>query len=413
LDGGPEQSGARLQKTWVAADQIASSATNFGASALTAGLLTAAGFGAVSVAFAIYVIIAGAARAWACEPLVLVASHVEPGERSRLISFCLGTALAFGVVSGAATAASAAVLRGSPGAALLMLAVCLPGLLVHDSARYALVIQGRSRVAFESDVIWMAFSIATLMGLRVANIASVPLAVGAWGLGATLAALWATRGSGVRPTFRPRIWIDRVRHLSPILTLEFAIVHASSAMTLVLVTALTANLAQTGEFRGAQVLLGPTAMCFAATSLYLRPVLVRAYRSGESIVPRAVRESMYNTAVCLTWIVAVLLVPRFIGTRVFGLTWDGARSLVPIVSLSFIGLGAAAGAIDALRATGKLSAVVRVRALIAVVVLLSMFLFARLVEDHGAIIGFGVGSLLGSGLAWVVALRSDSLRRRP
>lgn len=402
--------GARAQKFWVAADQIASSATNFGAAALTAGLLTAAGFGAVAVAFAVYIVIAGASRSWSSEPLVFVASDATPHERDHLIAAALGAAVGFGVLSGMAALALGWFLGGSVGSAIMVLAVCLPGLLAHDAGRYALIIQGRSRQAFESDAIWMAFSITILMWLRIENVDSVPLACGAWAMGASPAAVWAIRGTGVVPVRRVRTWIVRIRDISPTLTLEFFIVHASSSMTLVLVTALTADLAQTGAFRGAQVLLGPAAMCFAATSLYLRPVLVRAHRNGESLLPRAIRESTYNTVASIIWIGIVLLVPRFVGTRVFGATWDGARSLVPIVSISFLGLGAAAGAIDAIRASGELRAVVRIRAIVAAVVLASMFAGARLMDERGAITGFSIGTLLGAAVAWWMALRSEALR---
>jgi O-antigen/teichoic acid export membrane protein len=401
---------AQAEKVWVGADQIASSATNFAASALTAGLLTAAGFGAVSLAFGVYIVVAGASRAWTAEPLLLVASNTEPRERDRLISSALGASLSIGAVAGAVTALVGFLVGGTVGAALVALGIGFPGLLTHDTSRFALVMQQRARRAFESDVIWMIFSVVTLMYLRVTNLDSVGLATAGWTLGATFAAFWAVRGTVTRPTRHTRSWLVRILPIAPMLTAEVAIVQVSSSVLLIFVTALTANLTQTGAFRGALVLLGPAAMCVAATSLYLRPIMVRFHQQGRSTLRKAAQESGFNAVFCGVWLAVVMLIPNEIGIRIFGATWEPARELVPIVSLSFLGLGLMSGPLDALRSSGALKALVRVRALIAVTVLISMVVGARLLDTRGAITGYSVGSALGALVSWFAALRSDELR---
>lgn len=405
---------AQAEKAWVGADQIASSATNFAASALTAGLLTAAGFGAVSLAFAVYVVVSGASRAWSAEPLLLVASNTPDTERDRLVGSALGASLSVGVIAGMLSAAVGLMVGGSVGAALIALGIGFPGLLTHDTCRFALVMQRRARRAFESDAIWMVFSVAILMYLRITNLDSVGLATAGWTMGASCAALWAVGGTRTRPKRDARSWIQKILPYSPMLTVEVAIVQASSSVLLIFVTALTANLTQTGAFRGALVLLGPAAMCVAATSLYLRPIMVRFHQQGHSLLRKAAQESSFNAVFCSVWVAAVLLIPRDFGIRLFGATWDSARDLVPIVSLSFIGLGVMSGPLDALRSGGALGVLVRIRALIAVTVLVSMFAGARLIESHGAIVGYSVGSALGAAVSWLAALRTHELRsRRP
>lgn len=387
-------------------DQALSSATNFGGSALAAGLLTASDFGAFSVAVAVTMIVLGISRAWAGNVLMIVApTQSEADFRASEVGAAIAS-LVIGVAGSVLVAAASLAVAPPTRSALLTLACCLPFIVVQDSFRYAALSHNESGRACISDAAWMIGLITFLMILRVSNTDSLVLAVLAANATAALGLVAAHRRV-IRRVWFPRLavaWFRQWAHLSARLTGEFLVATASSVVPLVLVTALNADLQQAGALRGAQSLLGPVTVVFAASTIYFQPTMVRVYRSGGSVVGAAVEQSAATTVVAVGWTATVLVVPDSIGVRVFGASWDGTRDIVGIIGVSFIALALSSGPLTALRSRGQLNAGLISQLIVAIAVIVSM-VGGGLLFRQGLLRGFAFGNLVGAGFCWLVFLR--------
>ncbi len=415
LDRGADQPDSRSnEKFYIFADQAASSSTNFGASALAAGLLTASNFGAFSVVFAIYVVVLTGCHAWGADALMVIAPSKVDSERRALIEGAGTTTFVIGCLVGIALVATSPLFEGQTRLAVLCLAPCLPGLMLQESMRFGLIIQNQARRAFVNDAAWMVLSFSILILLRRTDTDSMPLAVLAWGLGATPAAVWGLSQAGSALSIpQASDWVRLTRPISMPMSLEFVLATASGFVMVLLLASLSDDLSEAGALRGAQVLMGPVAVVLAASAMYLRPAMVRSHAKHESVLPIALRQSAVNLAVTLGWIGILAIIPRSVGTKVFGFTWDSARSLYVLVGLAFAAVAIASGPTAALRSQGRLRTALYVRALSAVSVLAGTVLGAVSPTPHGPLKGFVMGTAVIPLIAWVGFLRLDSPSSKP
>lgn len=391
---------------WVTlADQAASSLTNFGGSALAAGLLTTTTFGAFAVATSVLVIVVGVARTWSGLVLMIVAPDKPEEAYQDLLAGALSTSLAVGVVGSTLAAASSTLLSGEIGRALLVLAVCIPIICIQDAYRFGSLSRGRPTEALWNDLAWFLGVLAGLMVLRRLDYASLTLALLAANATAILGVIVAVRSSAALPDRSSMTrWVRRHGTVSLRLTAEFGVAIASGLVPLILVTAWNADLAAAGSLRGAQVLMGPVAVVFAASTLYLQPKMVNLHRRGEAVVALARQQSMFNVVVALQWGAVAYLTPSFVGVRLFGASWEGMQGVIVPVALSFIGLAISTGPLTAFRSRGQLSAGLIAQVMIALIVISATMLGGVLVSD-GLIRGFAAGSLLGAIGSWILFSR--------
>ena len=389
-----------------AADQAASSATNFGGSALAAGLLSSTDFGAYAVAVAAYLIVLGFVRTWTSDVLMVEAPGMEPNRIAHLASGAVTVSALMGVAGGAAIASAALVNDGRSSSALVALAVCLPVLTVQDTCRFCAIVQGRPSGALRSDLCWFVVAIAGLMVLRRTDTALVALAVLAWAAAALPAAFLGVRVTASRlelSTVMP--WLRSARRLSLRLSSEFAVVSLGGFTTLVLLTGLSNNLADAGALRSAQVVLGPLTVLFAASTMYLQPIMVRRHIAHQKISSIAQRQSGINTAAAVVWLSIALLIPSAIGVRVFGASWAGASAVQFLVGVPFIGLALSSGPITALRSRRQLNSGLALQVTVTAIVLVCTAIGLVSDSTHGELKGFAIGNLVGGCAAWVIYLR--------
>jgi hypothetical protein len=397
-------------KSWVVADQIASSATNFAGSALAAGLLTAGDFGSWSIGFTAYVLVLAATRTWAGDVLLLVV----PAERQSDKVYASGAttlALAVGTVTGVCFLVLGLLPDGSLGAALTALGLVLPTMLVQDAIRYSLLAQGRAREACLNDTIWFGLAVAGLMILRLTDTDSVFLAMLAWGAPTIVCSAVGLLQTGAAPQrANLSIWIHRVRHLSSRISAEYVVFIISSMSFLITVLGVTRDMSSVGAVRGAQVLLGPSTVIFAATTIIVTPQMVRRHREGEPIVRTGIRQSIINAVAIIAFGTAALMTPDAIGVRIFGATWDPAVAKLPIIALAFLGAAASTGALTIMRARGAVGRSLRLHAALAVVVFLATGLGLAAAGSEGAILGYSLAAACGPLLLWSGALGVNSAK---
>ena len=395
----------RREHVEVTLDQLASSATNFGAAALAAGLLTEAGFGAWSVAFAVYLVALAAVRAGASDVYVLGHSAHDTSTRQLTAAHATRASAWIATCAGTFTCLYAITVADGPTrSSLLAVGLSMPGLLLHDTMRQVAIAESRTLAALASDCAWLVATTAGLMVLRIQNIQTVAGAVLCWSIPPAIAA-FLLRGHAPTSTSQTLSWLRMHRSLIRRLGIEAIVLTVSSSGMLILLTAWNANLEQTGALRGAQVLMGPAAIMAAAAGLYLRPRLVRQLAAGKSIDRTLVAQSMLGLGATMVVLVAALLTPDAIGTRIFGSTWAGAQDVVTIVSLGFFGVALASGPVSGLRASQRLDPLIMYRVFAAAVVLIATYIGGRALNENGAIVGFGCGNILAAMASWYVLRR--------
>jgi len=390
------------KKLPVFVDQALSSATNFGASALVAGLLTAPDFGAYALAFTFYLVALGLSRSWTSDPLlVLWSASSDQALSERAVAHAAHVAAALGSAFALVALVIGLVVRGSSGEAMLVLAVLLPFALVQDVWRFGLVMLERPWRACVSDSIWLVVAIASIMSLRLADNRSLPLAMAAWMVGAVPGALIGFRQ--VSSTWhRPNVirWLSQVRALSRSISAEFVVLTVSGYLMVVVLAGL-GSLDDAAAVRAAQIIMGPVTVVFAGAAMYVIPEMARASLGGGWRTYRIGQiQSGVLAAVATGWLLAALLIPDFIGERVFGASWAGASDVLLVVGLAYVGNAATTGAVSGLRAMGWARLSLRLRLVAAALIIGGTAAGSFHSMPTGALAGFAAGSCLAVATWW-------------
>jgi hypothetical protein len=386
-------------------NQSLSSLTNFGGSALAAGLLTATDFGAFAIAVSVLTIALGLSRTWSGLVLMMTAPGATEADYDEQLSGAVGLSACIGGGAALITAGAGWAVGGSVGTALLALAPLIPIVNMQDAYRFGALSRSDVTTANWNDGAWFVGSIAGLMTLRLTNTDSLSLAllfaVGTAGLGLAVAVRRMTvlpRWNATRQSFLS--WSK----ISFRLSAEFVVAITSNVAVLVIITAWNADLQQAGALRGAQVLLGPLAVLFAASTLYMQPAMVERHRSRESVLPLARRQSIVNVMATVAWVALAAWLPADVGVRIFGASWAGLQDIVVVVGIAFLGLAISSGALTALRSRGQINAGLATQALTALIVLVTTAV-GGLLASQGTLRGFAVGGVLASVVAWYALTR--------
>ncbi|RAY11387.1 hypothetical protein DPM19_30655 [Actinomadura craniellae] len=384
------------------ADQALSSVTNVALTIVVAREVGPAGLGGFAVAYAAYLILVGLCRAVTCEPLLV---RYDTGSWRAGAAAATGTALVAGTAGGFGLLAVAAVLGGPAGAALLPLALLLPGLLVKDAWRFVFVVAGRPGRALLNDGVWALGQAVALGWVVVAGRPSAGAFVAAWGLAALPAALFGAVQSGVWPApLRARGWLREHRDLLPGYTVDFAARMGGRQIAFLTVGAL-AGLPALAAIRAAEVLFGALNVVLQAVPMLAVPPAVAAWRRSAAALRVLVRNLTAGlVALALGYGALALLVPDPVGRALVGETWSGAESVLLAQCALFVTIAAVAGPAVGLRALGDARRGATVRLL---VVPLSVGLGAAgawSAGASGALYGLALANLAGLVL-WVRLFR--------
>ncbi len=379
---------------WGLIDQGLSSATNFGGSVLAARALTASEFGAFAVGFAVYLIALGISRAWSSEPLQIRFSAARGAQQQGAIRSSAGASLAIGVGVGLISGAAGLVIGGQVRGVLLALALLLPGLMLQDLWRFALVMTGRSRAAAINDAIWMTTMVGLFAILESSLSAWAGIAV--WAAGASVAAAAGSIQISAFPSLSIRTWWSSHAQLGWPYSGEFLL---TTGVTYALTFGVAARqgLTETAGFRGAHVLMGPLNVIFFGAGMQLVPTMVRrAGRSLHSMSRTVVATSTTLVAVSLSWVLMIIFIPTRVGEMLMGDSWKETSDLVIVVAAGTVASAATSGPRLGLKALGDARRAFRVRLLLSPIVLL--------LGGGGAIISGAIGAAFGLSAAGVISI---------
>jgi O-antigen/teichoic acid export membrane protein len=379
---------------WGLADQAVSSLTNFAVSLYVARSLGAVQFGAFSLAYVTYSFALNASRGLSTDPLLVRFSGAEPRAWRRAVGSCTGTALAVGLVAGAAMLAVAVLLGGTARVAFLAMGLTMPGLLLQDSWRFAFFAAGRGSQAFLNDMIWAAAMLPALLALKMTGHETVFWFVLAWGASANVAAAAGPFQARVIPKILDAwTWVMRHRDLAFRYLAENTIFSGSTQLRITFLGVI-AGLAAVGYVQAAQTLMGPFLAALMGISLVTVPEAARVLQNS----PRQLRIfclliGVGSALAALAWgVVLMFALPRGLGELVLrSRLWRPTYPLILFVTLTVMGTCFTIGASAGLRALG--SSRRSLRAMIfssAVLVVLSI---------TGAITGGALGTVRATAMA--------------
>ena len=331
-----------------------SSLTNAAVSIYAARTLSAAHFGAFSLAYVTYSFALNASRGLATDPLMVRFSGTDVPTWRRAVARCTGTATTVGLVGGVVVLGVAALFSGTARYAFFALGLTLPGLMLQDSWRYAFFALGRGSGAFFNDLIWALVMVPGLLFLRAIHHQQVFWFVFAWGASATVAALAGPLQARVIPRLTATwSWIRDHRDLGPRYLAENTANSAASQLRLYGV-GIILGLAAVGYVQASLTLMGPFMVIFMGFSLVTVPEAARILRrSPQHLRLFCLLVGGGLAVAALAWGAALLVaLPRGLGQWLLGPIWRPAYPLVLPVAVGLAGACAIAGASAGLRGLG-------------------------------------------------------------
>jgi O-antigen/teichoic acid export membrane protein len=386
---------------WLFVDQGFSSLTNFLVAVAVARVATSAEFGAFSIAVTIYYFLLELVRPLALEPLLIRYSGKDGASTRAAASGAASTALAVGVFSGAVLLAAGAVGPDSVRPVLTALAVVLPGLLVQDACRYALLAAGDARFAALTNVVWTVVSLCVFVVLSATAAADAGSLLLGWGLAGTLcAAVGLVRTRSRLAPGRVSAWLREHRELSPRFVVEYLIDAGAFQLTILLV-GLIGGLSALGALNGARLLLGPVGVVFLAMAGLAVSEGSRLRDARDRRLVPAIRiVGVALTLLTLAWTAMLLLLPTDVGVALLGETFAEAEALLPLLGLYWAARGAIVSAKWGLRIFAAARNSLRAMSLVAPMTLIGGAVGAVLGDATGAAIGLAAASAAGAGVWW-------------
>jgi hypothetical protein len=358
-------------------------------------------FGAFAIGITVYYILVEFVRPLAFEPLLIRYSGKDPAAQRHAASGATSAALVVGLASGTLVLCTAVPVPDTVRPVLVALALILPGLLVQDACRYALLAAGRARDAAVNDILWAVLSVGALTALSLTTSGEAGVLFLAWGMAGTVCGVVGLVQVRALPTLRAgRAWVREHRDLSPRFVAEYVIDAGSFQLTVLLVGAV-GGLSALAALNGARLLLGPVGVIFLALSGL---AVSEGARLREALDPRLVPAIRLMggvlTVLPLVWVVALLALPRDVGVALLGDTFASAYAVLPVLGLYWAARGAISAAKWGLRVFAAARSSLRAMSIVAPVTLFGGVSGTVLGGAAGAAAGLAVASIAGAFLWW-------------
>lgn len=347
---------------WGLLDQILSSVTNFALNILVARAVSPRDFGAFSLAYATYALALGATRALALDPLVVRFSRASEGQWRSAAGRAAATALVIGAVIGLLIVLAAAVAPAGLRSAYVLLGIALPGLLLQDAWRFTFFATGRGDQAFLNDLVWAAALFPAVALLLATDNQSITSLMAVWAAAGWIAAAVGLAQSKILPRLDQTFsWLREQRDLTLRYFGEFVVSNGATQLSVFLIGAL-ATLADVGQLRAGQIILGPLNILFQGAGLVAVAETSRLLADS----PRKLDHAIFTISGVLVvgsmaWVVIAFLLPASLGHTLMGGNWEGGRALLLPFTISIVGYALAYGPMTGLRALAAAPASLRAR----------------------------------------------------
>lgn len=394
-----QTAGRRLSVITV--DQAIAGASNVLIAVLAARLLGVASFGLFGIVFLVYVLIQGVSRALVCDPLLV---HPVEGQ-ARLgevigTSCVLGPALATGVL---VAGLGARMFDARLGNALVVLAVCVPLLILQDLGRYVAFTLRRPASALVLDLAWLGLQTVAVGCLFVTDTRTLPWFIAAWaGSGALAGALIFAQHRGTR--FRLGLsWLGYTWSFSWRYLISYTSTIGAALAASVAVGGIAGSKAL-GGLQGAMLLVRPF-MTFQVAAIAASIGEVSHGGAHDPLLRRHVtRTSAITTAIALVNMVLLLVLPDPLGRAVLGASWDTAKPLLFATGVQIVFLGVMTGVRAGLLGTRAIRKVMVIDVTTTVLILVVTIPGAVIDGARGTLWAITIGQAVMAAVWWTTFL---------
>ena len=376
---------------WNLGDQILSAASNVALSIIVANSVDKYVFGAFAIAFVVFGVGIALARSIVGQPLQIRYAAAPPHEQHAAIGRAHGLAVVLGLALGAVCALASIPMSGALAQALLALSVCLPGLLLQDSQRLTFFAIGKAWGAVVIDTVWTLAQFGALAALILAGRTQIDELMLGWGVSAALSAVVGAVLLRVVPRVTAWLaWLREIRDLVRYLLAEYILGLGASQVSVLLVGVIAAPQA-VGAIRAAQTLLGPLNILGGACFNFTVPEIARRTHltaKQRLLAGHAVSGLMGSATV--VYVVALLLIPDWLGEKIFSDSWAGAAGVLLPLGISALFSSLANGLAGVLYGLGRADRTFRINLLKAPVIVVAVLGGTWLGGAFGAACGMAV-----------------------
>lgn len=327
-------SSTRNGVAWGLLGHVASSAANFVVIILAARALTPGDFGAFVVAMTWILTVAIVVRGLTSD--VLASAHsADSDERLRwAVRVAATTALIASLPPAVLSVLISLMVDETLAPAMLVAAVLMPGIVLQDYLRYALIVRRKAKAMFLNDLFWGVIQVPFLLVAAALGSAAWVLLL-AWGLGGVAAAVLGMVQAGTwfaRPAAAGG-WLREQRGMWPYYVLDNLLNQANN-FGLILLVSLTTTLPQVGAVRAVMTVYAPLTILGRGLIGVGVPELVRRRQDPGSIRRVALWISWVIMSVSGVYVVLALFIPDSLGSALLGATWELTEPLLLLTGVA-------------------------------------------------------------------------------
>jgi O-antigen/teichoic acid export membrane protein len=406
-----KQSAARRLRV-ITIDQAIAGASNVLIAVLAARLLDVASFGLFGIIFLTDVMVQGVSRALVCDPVL-----VHPLEAQERPGDVIGTASLLGIgLAGVVLAAGlvASMWNARFGDALIVLAACLPLLVLQDLGRYLAFATQKPMSAVVLDVTWLVLLFGAVAVLFATDTRTLVGFIAAWGGSGAAAGLllftqYRAREVRLNLSWLRHTWGFSWRYVISYMSTQGAALGTSSGVGAI------AGARALGGVQGALLLVRPFMTFQVAAIAASIGEITRSLAKPQQLRLHVARITVLTTGIALLNALVMLILPDRLGEVVLGASWHAAQPLLLPAGVQIVLMGLITGSRAGLLGTRAIRKVVVIDSAGAVVLLIAAISGASINGAKGALWAACVGLGLQTVAWWVTFLRhaSDAMPPAP
>jgi Na+-driven multidrug efflux pump len=398
---------ARRVLTLTIIDQGASSLSNFALSIVVAHYSGARELGIFALLTTSYILTQGLVRSFSSDCLL---TRAETDDRvmlkyeggGYLTAFVISTCLSIALL------AACGLMNESFALPFAIFALSFPLMALQDFSRFIGISRHDPAYSIRLDVAWLVLFVVGFVGLRSANLVSLPWLLGAWTVAGALVGFTTLRSHLVVHGAKRLLafWIQSERAVGIRFAGQFMLVSSWTYFIFYLLV-FVISIEAVGMIKLAQLALGPVVVLAAGVQAALISLTSKTFRIDRRKATSFLLVSGTVMALATAlWTALIYVIPVHVMTSVLGPTWPQARQVVPFMGLSFVlagWSGAANAGLRALRAAKE-------NLNLAVVMLPFLFVpcvgGAALWGARGFAIGLSAAQGVYALLGWIVLVRT-------
>ncbi|HWF14972.1 MAG TPA: hypothetical protein VG244_02205 [Acidimicrobiales bacterium] len=328
-------------------DQGASSASNFALAFVVAHYSNAHGLGIFAIVSTTYIVTQGLVRSLTSDCL-LTRHDPDEGVMATYERAGFLSALACSFVASLLILAVSMAFSGELRLTFVILGLSFTLLAAQDFARVLGISRYNPSYAIWLDMVWLVLFIAVYVVLRHQGHLSLAWVYGAWSATGAAVGLYAAVSHVTVRNWRQLVtfWFRSERSVGFRFAGQWLLV-SSWAYVAIYLFVLIFSVAVIGQFKLAQVALGPITIMSQGIATGLVAVAARYFRADVRKALRFVLlGGLATAAVMLLWTLAIYVVPVHSLTKALGTAWPAAHRMLPLMGLAFA-LASMSGAIAA------------------------------------------------------------------